>query len=257
MEKLFTSGDIEIAGHLARPRVAPGTQVPGLVISHGFPHLNQGGRLSARSFPELAERIATEMGWMVLVYTFRGCGDSDGDFSLHGWRQDLLAAADHLRRLDDVHGVWAAGFGTGGSLSICAAAIDPDIRGVAAVASPADFDDWASHPRRLLQHARDTGIIRSTSYPAAFEPWAREIRDVRALAVVHKVAPRPLLILHGSEDDVVPVFDSRVLADAHGDADLRIIEGGGHQLRHDPRAIAVLLGWLDRQRSFTTAERSA
>jgi two-component system response regulator DevR len=24
--------------------------------------------------------------------------------------------------------------------------------------------------------------------------------------------------------------------------------GAGHRLRHDPRAIAVLLGWLDRQR---------
>ena len=82
MEKLFRSGDIELAGHLARPRIAPGTSVPGLLICHGFPNLNQGGVLSARSFPELAERIATEMGWMVLVFNFRGAGDSDGNFSL-------------------------------------------------------------------------------------------------------------------------------------------------------------------------------
>ena len=61
MEKLFRSGDSELAGHLARPRIAPGTSVPGLLICHGFPNLNQGGALSARSFPELAERIATEM----------------------------------------------------------------------------------------------------------------------------------------------------------------------------------------------------
>jgi hypothetical protein len=25
------------------------------------------------------------------------------------------------------------------------------------------------------------------------------------------------------------------------------VPGAGHRLRHDPRAIAVLLGWLDRQ----------
>jgi putative redox protein len=55
--------------------------------------------------------------------------------------------------------------------------------------------------------------------------------------------------MHGSEDEVVPVLDSRALADAHGSADVRIIDGGGHQLRHDPRAVAVLLGWLDRQRA--------
>lgn len=255
MEKLFRSGSIELAGHLARPRIAPGTTVPGLVLSHGFPHLREGGELSARSFPELADRIATEMGWMVLVFNFRGAGESGGDFSLLGWRDDLLAATDYLRSIDGVQGVWAAGFGTGGSMSICAAAIDTDIRGVACMASPADFDDWASHPRRLLQHARDTGIIRSSAYPPNFEVWAKEIRAVRAVAAIADVAPRPVLIVHGSDDDVVPVYDARVLADAYGDADLRIIEGGGHQLRHDPRTVAVLLGWLDRQRSETAVER--
>lgn len=257
MDKLFTSTDgVEIAGHLARPRIAPGTYVPALVISHGFPHLKQGGSLSARSFPELAERIATEMGWMVLVYTFRGCGESGGDFSLLGWRDDLLAAAEFLRGTEGVRGVWCAGFGTGGALSICAAGIDDRIRGVATMGAPADFDDWANHPRRLLQHARDTGIIRSAAYPSSFDHWAREIREVRAVAAIEKMRPRPLLVMHGSDDESVPVFDARVLADEHGEADLRIIEGGGHQLRHDPRAIAVLLGWLDRQRTLTASERT-
>ncbi|MDZ7732143.1 MAG: hypothetical protein U5R31_02710 [Acidimicrobiia bacterium] len=46
----------------------------------------------------------------------------------------------------------------------------------------------------------------------------------------------------------MPVFDARVVADAHGEAELRVIDGAGHQLRYDPRAVAVLLGWLDRQR---------
>lgn len=258
MEKLFeSSGGIRIAGHLARPRIAPGTFVPGLVISHGFPHLTEGGRLSALSFPELAERIATEMGWMVLVYTFRGCGDSEGDFSLLGWRDDLLAAAAFLRGTEGTKGVWCAGFGTGGALSICGAGIDTRIRGVATIGAPADFDDWANHPRRLLQHARDTGIIQSSTFPASFDAWARHIREVRAVAAIPQLRPRPLLVMHGSDDEVVPVFDARVLADEHGDADLRIVDGGGHQLRHDPRAIAILLGWLDRQRALTSAERSA
>ena len=220
MEKLFRSGDIELAGHLARPRVAPGTSVPGLLICHGFPNLNQGGALSARSFPELAERIATEMGWMVLVVTFRGAGDSEGDFSMQGWRDDLLAAAAYLRSIEGVHGV------------------------------------WVSQPRLLLQHARATGIISSPTYPENFDVWAKEIRGVHAVAEIRAVAPRPVLIMHGSEDDVVPVFDARVLADAHGSADLRIIDGGAHQLRHDPRAVAVLLGWLDRQRAAAAAQRA-
>ena len=56
------------------------------------------------------------------------------------------------------------------------------------------------------------------------------------------------LVMHGEDDESVPVADSRVLADAHGAAELRVITGAGHRLRHDPRAVAVLLGWLDRQR---------
>jgi putative redox protein len=42
-----------------------------------------------------------------------------------------------------------------------------------------------------------------------------------------------------------------MLADAHGAADLRWIAGGGHYLRHDPRAISVLMAWLQRQAVLT------
>ncbi len=248
MEKLFINAGADIAGHLARPHSAPGTSQPGLVLSHGFPHLREGGRLSARSFPELADRIATEMGWYVLVVNLRGCGDSGGDFSMGSWLSDMVAATEWLRRVEGVKGVWASGFGTGGALAVCAAAQDNRIRGVAAMGAPADFDDWAGHPRRLLQHAREVGIIRSAGFPPAFDVWSREIREIRPVQVVSQMADRPLLIMHGSEDEMVPVFDARVLADAHGGASLRIIDGGGHQLRHDPRAVAMLLGWLDRQR---------
>jgi len=34
---------------------------------------------------------------------------------------------------------------------------------------------------------------------------------------------------------------------------LRIIPGAGHELRHDPRAIAVLLGWLSRLQNARVA----
>jgi esterase/lipase len=257
VERLFTSrDDVGIWGHVARPRSAPGTWTPGIVLYHGFPPGRGSAPLSARSFPELADRIATELGWTVVVICFRGCGDSEGDFSMGGWLADARAASDYLHDLDGVDAVWMAGFGTGGALAVCAAADDPRVRGVAAMGSPADFDDWAHSPRRLLLHARDVGIIRSTSFPTSFDSWARELREIRAVASAPRLRPRSLLVLHGSEDESVPVFDARVLADAHGDADLRIIDGAGHQLRHDPRSVAVLLGWLDRQRNLASAARS-
>jgi putative redox protein len=57
------------------------------------------------------------------------------------------------------------------------------------------------------------------------------------------------LIGHGADDLEVPVGDARdLLASAEGRAELRIIQGAGHQLRADPRMVATLLGWLDRHR---------
>jgi uncharacterized protein len=114
---------------------------------------------------------------------------------------------------------------------------------------PADFIDWARNPRKLLVLAREMGVIRDSEFPRSFDAWAGELRAVSAARAASRLAPRELMLIHGSDDEIVPVFDARAVADAHGSADLRIIVGAGHHLRHDPRAIAVLLGWLDRQRN--------
>ena len=225
------------------------TSVPAVVLAHGYPSDVNAATVASSALPELADRIAGEMGWMAMALAFRGCGASEGSFSLQGWLDDLRAAVAHLEAEESVSGVWLVGFGTGGALSICAAAALPDVHGVAALGAPADFDDWASHPRRLLEHSREVGMIKESTFPTNFDGWARELRDIRAVADAPGLHPRPLLIVHGSDDDLVPVFDARVLVDAHGDAELRIMTGAGHRLRHDPRAVAVLLGWLDRQRN--------
>ena len=91
--------------------------------------------------------------------------------------------------------------------------------------------------------------MRDPGFPAELAAWSRELNEIRPLALVGKIPPRPVLLLHGSDDDVVPLMDARTLADAaNGQVELRIISGAGHGLRHDPRAIAVLMGWMERQR---------
>lgn len=246
MEIELTSGGLHLAGHLANPPVAEPLP-PTLVLCHGYPSDALGAAATGRSYPALADTIANE-GWRVLTFTFRGCGVSDGDFSLSGWLDDLLAVAEQARELGDTRGVWLAGFGTGGALCIAAAARRPEVRGVAVMGAPADFTDWANHPRRLVQHARDVGAIRDASYPPNVDLWVRQLREIRPVDDAARMAPRPLLVLHGSDDESVPSLDARVLSDAHGEAELRIITGAAHDLRHDPRAMAILLGWLDRER---------
>ena len=124
------------------------------------------------------------------------------------------------------------------------------------MAAPADFEDWARSPRKLLVTAREIGVITDGDFPPAMDEWSEGLRSVRAADAAARLAPRPLFVVHGGDDETVPVFDARAVADAHGAADLRIIDGAGHHLRHDPRAIAVLLGWLDRQRAELVASRS-
>jgi uncharacterized protein len=184
-----------------------------------------------------------------MTFTFRGCGDSTGDFSLQGWIDDLRCAIDHLATTCELDEVVLVGTNTGGSIAVCVGADDPRVTATALLSPRADFDDWADHPRRFLDHAREIGAIRTPGFPKAYDEWNRAFRRFRPLDAARRFAPRPLLVMHGEDDESVPTSDSRQLAMAHGDAELCLLPGAGHRLRHDPRAIAILLGWLDRVRN--------
>ncbi len=71
MDYTFESGGLSLSGHLAEPP-GDGPDAPGLVLCHGFPTRGRESPQSGKSFPELAERIAAELGWVVLTMNFRG-----------------------------------------------------------------------------------------------------------------------------------------------------------------------------------------
>ncbi|MFN2609210.1 MAG: alpha/beta hydrolase [Acidimicrobiales bacterium] len=248
MERTIESGGLGLAAHLCRPVTPATSPPPGLVLCHGFPAGPGDAATSGQTYPELAHHLATEAGWVVLSFSFRGTGASPGDFSMGGWLDDLRAAVDHLLLTQAVSGVWVAGSSTGGALAICEAAEDERVKGVASMSAPATFATWSEDPAAFLAHARAIGVISDPTAPADPERWERELREIRPLSVVAKIPPRALLLVHGSDDETVSPDDARALAEAAGDgAELRIVSQAGHRLRHDPRAVAVLLGWLERQ----------
>ncbi len=248
MNDLFRSGANTLASHLVVP-VGRELRSPGVILCHGFPIGPLDARRSAGTYPQVCDRIAHDLGYVAMTFTFRGCGDSTGDFSLQGWIDDLRIAIDHLIERTDASNVVLIGTNTGGSIAMCVGADDPRVSAAALLGPRADFDDWATHPRRFLEHARDLGAIRTPGFPASVDEWSRAFYRFRPIEAARRFAPRPMLVMHGDDDDSVPPADARLLAEAHGSAELSVLPGAGHRLRHDPRAIAILFGWLDRMRN--------
>ena len=105
MNGSFLSGALRLQRYLNVGTARNGAR-PAVLLCHGFPIGPQDARHSASSFPELIDRIANELGWAGMTFTFRGCGTSEGDFSLQGWVEDLRAAIDHLVAETEPTQVW-------------------------------------------------------------------------------------------------------------------------------------------------------
>jgi len=74
----FQSGGLTLQRYLSKGSARPGAR-PAVLLCHGFPIGTQDARHSDSSFPELIDRIANELGWAGMTFTFRGCGNSEGD----------------------------------------------------------------------------------------------------------------------------------------------------------------------------------
>jgi len=232
--RIATANVRPLAGHL-------------LVIVHGLPRALGMGRQAAGLLPELAEHLATESGWLVATGTLSGVGGSTGTFSATQWRLDLQQIIARVAQTD--HQISLAGFGFGGALALATAASDERVRGVATFATPAHLEPWCGTAQEFHRAVRVAGVVGNEGDLLGPEELRDDVLAIDPIRAIGEVPPRRLLIGHGSEDLEVPPSDARdLVAAAEGRAELRLIQGAGHQLRADPRMVATLLGWLDRHR---------
>jgi fermentation-respiration switch protein FrsA (DUF1100 family) len=234
--------DLRIASSNNRPLAGHA-----LVIVHGLPRALGMGRQAAGLLPELAEHLANESGWLVATGTLSGVGGSTGTFSPTQWRADLQLIIERVAQTE--RQASHAGFGFGGALALAAAAADDRVRGVATFATPAHLEPWCGTAAQFHRAVRVAGVVGSEGELLGAKELRDDVLAIDPLGAIADVPPRRLLIGHGSEDLEVPPSDARdLLAAAEGRAELRLIQGAGHQLRADPRMVATLLGWLDRHR---------
>jgi pimeloyl-ACP methyl ester carboxylesterase len=234
--------DLRIATPGARPVASHA-----LIIVHGLPRAMGMGRQAAGLLPELAEHLATESGWMIATGTLSGVGGSTGTFSASQWMDDLRQILDRVDQGE--RRISLAGFGFGGALALRIAADDERIRGVATFATPAHLEPWCGGADEFRRAVQVAGVVGDEKDLLPAEELRNDVFAIDPLVSIARVPPRRLMVGHGTEDIEIPHSDARdLVAAAEGRAELRLIQGAGHQLRADPRMVATLLGWLDRHR---------
>ena len=223
-------------------------EYPLVCLCHGAPSGNppepgDGG------YPELAEKICRE-DFAVFFFNFRGTGDSGGNIDFLDWTRDLKAVVDYLCGLDanvDKSHISLVGFSAGAAVSIYVASKDTRISGVAACACPANFDFFteSDKPQSIIDRYRDIGAIRDDDFPPSLGGWFDNLRQVAAIDHIAGIAPRPVLLVHGSRDETVSIDHADELYERAGrPKKLVVIDGAGHKLRREDRAVTAILDWL-------------
>jgi fermentation-respiration switch protein FrsA (DUF1100 family) len=170
---------------------------PALILCHGYQ------RSMEETFALGVDLRAR--GFMVLLFDFRGCGRSGGRYTTIGDFEtaDLLGAVAWLRgRLGPGTPIGVHGISMGGSVTIRAAAACPDIGAVVADSAFAHLGGAIDHRFRSLRFP--SLQLHRLSMRTAERLCGGRVARVRPVDVVGAIAPRPILFIHGTADDIVP-----------------------------------------------------
>jgi len=170
-------------------------------------------------------------GYTVVSYDPRGTTGRLGVAQTFGAREadDLVRLLHILARRHDVDAQRMAllGLSLGGSVSLLAAARDRAVRAVVDDSGFADARAQLQRERRLLLGPLARLAIFSNALMALQAHVS--LSTVRPIDAVASIAPRPLLIIHGLDDVVVPPSDSRRLCAAAGPScRLWLVPGAAH-----------------------------
>ncbi len=212
-----------------------------LVIGHGVTGNKD------RPFIVTLSTALPAAGFNVLRFSFSGNGGSGGRFvdsTISKEVEDLGALLDALAGWN----VTYAGHSMGGAVGVLRAAQDPRIHRLISLAGMVHTRDFAK---------REFGTVK----PGQGCMWEDEacplsqayMDDLSRIGDVLASAPRikvPWLLVHGTEDDVVPIKDSRDILMRANKASTQLVElsGSNHVFTGEPTVeiVKTLADWLLR-----------
>ena len=210
---------------------------PWMVTSHGFFSSKESDK-----FVTIGDLFSRNK-MAVLRFDFSGCGESDGkieDTTLTQRIQDLQSVLNFLKNEFSIEeGIGLLGSSLGGCVSILTAAGNPEIKALVSMATPAYFNDLTS----LDEPSHESGGEKIE------KTFIDDVGKYDILSSLKEINC-PILIIHGDQDEEVPVSHARMLHEvAKEPKKLVIIGGGNHSLSdvsHRKAAIRLSLEWSEK-----------
>lgn len=236
-------GDVQIAGWYI-PQPSAGRAV---VLVHG----KDSSRASEfqGDFIDLAAALHRR-GFAVLMIDMRGHGQSGASHLSFGVNEqrDIMGAVDWLEGQGFRPGsVGVLGVSMGAASSILATAADPDIGALVADCGYAEVEPL------IRQEWRGASGLPEFFLPSTLMigrlMFGANIAASRPVDVIDAIAARPVLIVHGAADTLIPVAHAEQLKAADPSAELWVVPGAGHagSYRADPQAyVERVAGFFDR-----------
>ena len=236
---------------------ADGVRLAGWFLSHPRPHgtvlLLHGFGTNHFGLVHLAYDLHAH-GFQSLLFDFRGHGVSEGDATTLGFHeeQDVLGALAYLRSRSgiDPERIGVYGVSMGGAAALLTVREGLGVRAIVTDSAFATLRGAIDHGFRRIANLPPSVFRRPTIWFAsklAGEELAEVLRVVQPLVRIKRIANCPLLLIHGTEDDVVSEQDAYQLYEAaKGPKEIWIIPQAGHGRAHQ------MLGdeYVDRVAAF-------
>ena len=238
---------IKLNATLDRPEKG-GEKCPLVILIHGFTGYKEETHIRA------AARAFNEMGLAVLRADMYGHGQSDGSFedhTLYKWLTNILTLVSYARTLDFVTDLYLCGHSQGGLAVTLAAGMTRDLISGLIPLSPALMIPEGARKGTLLGQDFDPEHI-----PEELESWDGRKLKGNYIRVAQTIYPEqamdryqgPVLLIHGDEDEAVPLQCSLDAAQRFKNAELKIIPGDDHcYTRHLDQVTETLKDWIGRQ----------